>query len=129
MGFPSPAGGANDPGLVVYLHGGGYSGGCAKWARRASGRRTLGLWCSVIAPDYRLAPRSLSGGSYPERAPPPLPPDQPNLVPGRVREGGDDHVRRHFLRAADRLPAVLLDFRQEAVKVLRLDVEGDGRTC
>lgn len=54
----TPEGGASEPGLVVmYLHGGGYSSGCAKWARRAAARLALGLGCRVVAPDYRLAPR------------------------------------------------------------------------
>jgi acetyl esterase/lipase len=53
-----PAGGVTDAGLVVlYLHGGGYSSGLAKWTRRATARLALGLGARVIAPDYRLAPR------------------------------------------------------------------------
>jgi acetyl esterase/lipase len=43
--------------VIVYLHGGGYSNGLAKWARRATSRLALGLGCRVVAPDYRLAPR------------------------------------------------------------------------
>jgi len=43
--------------VIVYLHGGGYSNGLAKWARRATSRLALGLGCRVAAPDYRLAPR------------------------------------------------------------------------
>lgn len=51
-------GGATEAGLVViYLHGGGYSSGCAKWARRATARLALGTGGRVVAPDYRLAPR------------------------------------------------------------------------
>src|SRR4051794_16593733 len=53
-----PAGGPRDEGLVIiYLHGGGYSGGLAKWARRATARLALGTGGRVVAPDYRLAPR------------------------------------------------------------------------
>ncbi|MCC7364066.1 MAG: alpha/beta hydrolase [Dehalococcoidia bacterium] len=56
--WTAPAGGPTDPGLVVlYLHGGGYSSGCAKWARRAAARLALGTGGRVVAPDYRLAPR------------------------------------------------------------------------
>src|SRR5262245_37467139 len=56
--WTAPAGGPTDPGtVVIYLHGGGYSSGCAKWARRATARLALGLGCRVVAPDYRLAPR------------------------------------------------------------------------
>ena len=43
--------------VVLYLHGGGYSGGLAKWARRAAARLALGTGGRVISPDYRLAPR------------------------------------------------------------------------
>lgn len=51
-------GGPSDPGLVIlYLHGGGYSSGCAKWARRAAARLVKGTRGRVVAPDYRLAPR------------------------------------------------------------------------
>jgi acetyl esterase/lipase len=53
-----PAGGPTDEVLVIiYLHGGGYSSGCAKWARRATARLALGTGGRVVAPDYRLAPR------------------------------------------------------------------------
>jgi monoterpene epsilon-lactone hydrolase len=53
-----PADGPADEGLVVlYLHGGGYSNGLAKWARRATARLALGTGGRVVAPDYRLAPR------------------------------------------------------------------------
>jgi acetyl esterase/lipase len=53
-----PATGPLDETLVVlYLHGGGYSSGCAKWARRGTARLALGLGCRVAAADYRLAPR------------------------------------------------------------------------
>ena len=56
--WTTPAGGVSDPGrVVIYNHGGGYSSGCAKWARRATTRLALGLGCQVVAPDYRLAPR------------------------------------------------------------------------
>src|SRR4051812_44048823 len=56
--WTTAVGGPTDPELVVlYLHGGGYSGGCAKWARRAAARLALGLGGRVVAPDYRLAPR------------------------------------------------------------------------
>jgi acetyl esterase/lipase len=56
--WTAPVGGTADPGtVVIYLHGGGYSSGCAKWARRAAARLALGLGCRVVAPDYRLAPR------------------------------------------------------------------------
>ena len=56
--WTSPAGGAPDPGLVImYLHGGGYSSGCAAWARRAAARLALGTGGRVVAPDYRLAPQ------------------------------------------------------------------------
>ncbi len=43
--------------VILYLHGGGYSSGLAKWARRASSRLAMRLGCRVVAPDYRLAPR------------------------------------------------------------------------
>jgi acetyl esterase/lipase len=53
-----PAGGVSAPDRVIlYLHGGGYSNGLAKWARRATARLALGLGCRVAAADYRLAPR------------------------------------------------------------------------
>ena len=56
--WTEPAGGPGDPTRVVlYLHGGGYSGGLAAWARRGTARLALGLGCRVVAPDYRLAPR------------------------------------------------------------------------
>lgn len=56
--WTTPAGGVTDAGLVViYLHGGGYSSGLAKWARRGTARLALGLGCRVVAPDYRLAPQ------------------------------------------------------------------------
>lgn len=56
--WTAPASGVRDAGLVVlYLHGGGYSSGLAKWARRASARLALGLGARVVAADYRLAPR------------------------------------------------------------------------
>ena len=56
--WTEPAGGPSDPTRVVlYLHGGGYSGGLAAWARRGTARLALGLGCRVVAPDYRLAPR------------------------------------------------------------------------
>jgi len=52
------ASGATDPGLVIlYLHGGGYSSGLAKWARRGTARLALGTGGRVVAADYRLAPR------------------------------------------------------------------------
>src|SRR5215207_10202042 len=43
--------------VVMYFHGGGYSSGLAKWARRATARLALGTGGRVVAPDYRLAPR------------------------------------------------------------------------
>jgi acetyl esterase/lipase len=43
--------------VILYFHGGGYSSGLAKWARRATARLALNLGCRVAAPDYRLAPR------------------------------------------------------------------------
>jgi acetyl esterase/lipase len=53
-----PDGGPLDDGLVImYLHGGGYSSGLAKWARRGTARLSLGTGGRVVAPDYRLAPR------------------------------------------------------------------------
>jgi acetyl esterase/lipase len=53
-----PAGGPSDPGLVIlYLHGGGYSNGLAKWARRGTARLASGTGGRVVAADYRLAPR------------------------------------------------------------------------
>jgi len=53
-----PAGGPTDDGLVIlYLHGGGYSNGLAKWARRGTARLALGTGGRVVAADYRLAPR------------------------------------------------------------------------
>ncbi len=56
--WTEPAGGPSDPSRVLlYLHGGGYSGGLAAWARRGTARLALGLGCRVVAPDYRLAPR------------------------------------------------------------------------
>ena len=52
-----PAGGPSDDGLVIlYLHGGGYSNGLAKWARRGTARLALGTGGRVVAADYRLAP-------------------------------------------------------------------------
>ena len=52
------AGGATDPELVIlYLHGGGYSSGLAKWAHRGTARLALGTGGRVVAADYRLAPR------------------------------------------------------------------------
>jgi monoterpene epsilon-lactone hydrolase len=56
--WTEPTAGISDPNRVVlYLHGGGYSNGCAAWARRGTARLAQGLGCRVIAPDYRLAPR------------------------------------------------------------------------
>lgn len=56
--WTAPADGPTDEGLVVvYLHGGGYSNGLAKWARRAAARLALGTGGRVVAPDYRLSPR------------------------------------------------------------------------
>lgn len=56
--WTTPEAGVSDPALVIlYLHGGGYSSGLAKWARRASSRLAVRLGCRVVAPDYRLAPR------------------------------------------------------------------------
>jgi acetyl esterase/lipase len=56
--WTTPDGGPTDEGLVVlYLHGGGYSSGCAKWARRAAARLAVGTGGRVVAPDYRLAPQ------------------------------------------------------------------------
>jgi len=53
-----PLGGETHPNRVVlYLHGGGYSSGLAAWARRGTARLALGLGCSIVTPDYRLAPR------------------------------------------------------------------------
>src|SRR5215216_3909993 len=53
-----PAGGPTDESLlIIYLHGGGYSSGLAKWARRATARLALGTGGRVVAPDYRLAPQ------------------------------------------------------------------------
>ena len=56
--WTAPAGGATADGLVVlYFHGGGYSSGLSKWARRGTARLALGTGARVVAPDYRLAPR------------------------------------------------------------------------
>jgi acetyl esterase/lipase len=56
--WTAPAAGPSDPELlIVYLHGGGYSSGLAKWTRRATARLALGTGGRVVAPDYRLAPR------------------------------------------------------------------------
>jgi monoterpene epsilon-lactone hydrolase len=56
--WTDPAGGVTDPdGVVLYLHGGGYSSGLAAWARRGTARLALGLGVRVVAADYRLAPR------------------------------------------------------------------------
>jgi epsilon-lactone hydrolase len=56
--WTTPADGISAPDRVIlYLHGGGYSNGLAKWARRATARLALGLGCRVAAADYRLAPR------------------------------------------------------------------------
>jgi|GEM_PF-740859 len=56
--WTSASSGISNPLIVVlYLHGGGYSNGLAKWARRASSRLAQRLGCRVVAPDYRLAPR------------------------------------------------------------------------
>ena len=53
-----PSDGAATDGLViVYFHGGGYSSGLAKWARRGTARLALGTGARVVAPDYRLTPR------------------------------------------------------------------------
>jgi acetyl esterase/lipase len=55
--WTEPSAGVSRPDLVVaYFHGGGYSGGLAAWARRATARLALGLGCRVVAADYRLAP-------------------------------------------------------------------------
>ncbi|MGI9324566.1 MAG: alpha/beta hydrolase [Pseudomonadales bacterium] len=43
--------------VLLYLHGGGYSNGLAAWARRGTARLASGLGCSIVTPDYRLAPR------------------------------------------------------------------------
>jgi acetyl esterase/lipase len=52
------ADGPTDPDLVIlYLHGGGYSSGLAKWARRGTARLAAGTGGRVVAADYRLAPR------------------------------------------------------------------------
>jgi acetyl esterase/lipase len=56
--WTTPAAGVSTPDLVIlYFHGGGYSSGLARWARRATARLALDLGCRVAAPDYRLAPR------------------------------------------------------------------------
>lgn len=56
--WTEPTAGISDTNRVVlYLHGGGYSNGCAAWTRRGTARLAQGLGCRVIAPDYRLAPR------------------------------------------------------------------------
>lgn len=56
--WTEPAGGPTDPTrVVVYFHGGGYSSGLAKWARRGAARLALGTGGRVVAPDYRLTPR------------------------------------------------------------------------
>ncbi|MEO5901873.1 MAG: alpha/beta hydrolase [Ilumatobacteraceae bacterium] len=56
--WTDPVGGATDPdGVVLYLHGGGYSSGLAAWARRGTARLALKLGVRVVAADYRLAPR------------------------------------------------------------------------
>ncbi|MFU8814466.1 MAG: alpha/beta hydrolase [Pseudomonadales bacterium] len=56
--WTTPEAGVAAPDLVVlYFHGGGYSNGLAKWARRATARLALNLGCRVAAPDYRLAPQ------------------------------------------------------------------------
>jgi epsilon-lactone hydrolase len=56
--WTTPEAGVTAPDLVIlYFHGGGYSSGLAKWARRATARLALDLGCRVVAPDYRLAPR------------------------------------------------------------------------
>lgn len=55
--WTEPTAGVSDTNRVVlYLHGGGYSNGCAAWTRRGTARLAQGLGCRVIAPDYRLAP-------------------------------------------------------------------------
>ena len=52
------AGGATTRSLVIiYLHGGGYSSGLAKWARRGTARLALGTGGRVVAADYRLTPQ------------------------------------------------------------------------
>lgn len=55
--WTTPVGGPTADPVVLYLHGGGYSGGLSKWARRATARLALGTGGRVVAPDYRLAPR------------------------------------------------------------------------
>jgi acetyl esterase/lipase len=56
--WTTAASGISNPAIVIlYLHGGGYSSGLSKWARRASSRLVQRLGCRVVAPDYRLAPR------------------------------------------------------------------------
>lgn len=56
--WTTPDAGVTTPALVIiYLHGGGYSSGLARWARRATARLAMKLGCRVVAPDYRLAPR------------------------------------------------------------------------
>ena len=55
--WTAPVDGVTDDGLVVvYHHGGGYSSGLAKWARRGTSRLAIALGARVVAPDYRLAP-------------------------------------------------------------------------
>jgi epsilon-lactone hydrolase len=55
--WTAPTGGVADDGLVVmYQHGGGYSSGLAKWARRGTARLATALGARVVALDYRLAP-------------------------------------------------------------------------
>ena len=43
--------------MIIYLHGGGYSSGLAKWARRGTARLALGTGARVVAVDYRLTPQ------------------------------------------------------------------------
>jgi len=57
-----PEAGVTAPELViVYLHGGGYSNGLAKWARRATSRLALGLGCRVAAPTTASPPIPVPG--------------------------------------------------------------------
>lgn len=60
-----PSDGVKDETLtVLYTHGGGYSGGLAAWARRATARLAKKLGCKVVAPDYRWVPTEVLGAFY-----------------------------------------------------------------
>lgn len=47
---------ADGPGLVLLLHGGGYTSGSPRTHRRLAAHLSAAAGCPVVVPDYRLAP-------------------------------------------------------------------------